>query len=156
MDKAPPELDTLDRRLVSEFQRDFPLTAQPYAVLAGRLGVSEDAVLDRLDRLQAEGVIARVGATVRPNTVGASTLAAIAVPPDRLEDVAAIVSAHRLVNHNYRRDHFFNLWFVVTADRRADVDAVLESIRNATGLDVLDLPIVEDFHIDLGFPLQWS
>lgn len=149
-------LDDLDRHLLSDFQQDFPLTTRPYAELALRLGVDEETVLARLERLRDDGVVARVGAVIRPNMAGAGTLAAMSVPPERLEAVAALVSARREVNHNYRRDHAFNLWFVITADDRAGVDATLDAIRAATGLAVLDLPMEEEFHIDLGFPLPWE
>ena len=92
----------------------------------------------------------------RPRRVGHSTLAAMAVPPERLDAVAAIVTAMPEVNHNYQREHRFNLWFVVCASSAARVAAVLEALSAATGLKVLDLPLVEDFHIDLGFDLTWS
>ena len=43
----------------------------------------------------------------------------MAVPPARLEAVAARVSAEPAVNHNYEREHDLNLWFVVAAPDRA-------------------------------------
>ena len=149
-------MDDADRRLLDEFQRDFPLTARPYAVLAERLGLEEAAVRQRLAALKDAGAISRVGAVFRPHTVGCSTLAALAVPPDDLERVAAQVSAWPQVNHNYQREHAYNLWFVVTAQNQAEVTEVLAGIEAATGLVPLDLPLLEDFHIDLGFRLQWS
>ncbi len=60
-------------------------------------------VLARLRALLAIGMITRVGATVRPNTVGVSTLAAMAVPDHRIEEVATIVGEERGVNHSYLR-----------------------------------------------------
>ncbi|HVI49603.1 MAG TPA: Lrp/AsnC family transcriptional regulator [Candidatus Sulfotelmatobacter sp.] len=149
------DLDCLDRRLLDEFQRDFPLDPRPYAVLGERLGVDEETVRQRLERLKASGSISRVGAVFKPHAVGASTLAALAVPPADLERVAAIVSAMPEVNHNYQREHDFNLWFVVCAADEAAVRRTLREIRRQTGLEPLDLPLLEDFHIDLGFPL-WN
>jgi len=73
------------------------------------------------------------------------------VPPERLEAVAAFVSAQPEVTHNYERDHPINLWFVITAADRAAVAAALARIRRHCGLKVLDLPMVRAFHIDLGF-----
>jgi hypothetical protein len=73
-----------------------------------------------------------------------------------LEEVAELVNGYREVNHNYEREHHFNLWFVVTASDFARVAEVLDEIGERTGLKVLDLPLVEAYHIDLGFPLQWS
>jgi DNA-binding Lrp family transcriptional regulator len=148
-------MDEFDRRLLDEFQRDFPLTPRPFAVLAERLGVSEAAVRRRLDELKKMGAVSRVGAVFRPNTVGFSTLAALAVPHHDMARVAAFVSSFPEVNHNYQREHAFNLWFVVAAATRERVTEVIESIHTATGFAPLDLPLVESFHIDLGFPL-WN
>jgi hypothetical protein len=57
------------------------------------------------------------------------------------------------VNHNYEREHRLNLWFVVTAQDRARVDAALARIARMTGLPVLELPLVTEYRIDLGFDL---
>lgn len=57
------------------------------------------------------------------------------------------------VNHNYEREHAYNLWFVAAAPGRERVDEVLAEIHRATGLKPLDLPMVADYHIDLGFEL---
>lgn len=149
-------LDAVDRRLLDGFQRGLPLVTRPFAALANALGLDEAEVIARLRRLEAEGAVARVGAVLPPNRLGASTLAALAVPAERFEAVAALVSAYGEVNHNYEREHRFNLWFVVTAETAEQVAAVLADIEARTGLPVLELPLVEPFHIDLGFPLQWS
>jgi DNA-binding Lrp family transcriptional regulator len=109
-----------------------------------------------LGRLQAEGAISRVGAVVAPHRAGWSTLAAMSVPVSRLEEVAALVSSFAEVNHNYEREHRLNLWFVVAAASRAEVEGVLAEIEYRTCLRVLDLPLEEAFRLDLGFALQWS
>ena len=149
-------MDGLDRRLLNDFQHGFPLVPRPFAALAERLGVGEAVVLARLMALREAGSVSRVGAVFRPHAVGASTLAAMAVPPEELERVATLVSARPEVNHNYQRDHRLNLWFVVCAANRAEVAEVLDEIERATGIVALDLPLLEDFHIDLGFGLSWT
>lgn len=150
------QLDAIDRHLLDDFQHDFPLDPRPYAAMAKRLGIAESEVLSRLERLRQKGTVSRVGAVIRPHAVGHSTLAAMAVPPDWLEHVAEMVSGYAEVNHNYQRDHRLNLWFVVAATGRDEVQVVLDDIARRTGLDVLDLPMVEQFHIDLGFGLRWN
>jgi DNA-binding Lrp family transcriptional regulator len=144
----------LRRRLLAEFQRDFPLTPRPYARLAEELGVDEETVIETLRALKEEGAVSRVGAVFRPNTVGASTLAAMTVPAERLDEVAQLVSGYAEVNHNYEREHRFNLWFVVAAPDEARVAAVLDEIEDRTSLPVMNLPMVEDYHLDLGFDLR--
>ena len=150
------DLDDIDRRLLSDYQRGFPMVARPYAALGEQLGLDEDEVCRRLQRLSEKGAISRIGAVVRPHRMGYSTLAAMAVPPERLETVAQIINDRAEVNHNYQREHRLNLWFVVTATNQTAVIDVLNDLSRETGLDVLDLPMVQDFHIDLGFALPWT
>jgi len=146
-------MDPLEFRLLNEFQRDFPLVSEPYALIARKLDVSRDTVLAAFAKLRAFGAIGRIGAVFRPNAIGASTLAAMAVPPDRLNTVARYVSEFREVNHNYEREHRLNLWFVVTAPGQDRLEQVVGSIERTTGLAVLSFPLLEEFHIDLGFDL---
>ena len=148
------EPDCLDARLLDEFQRDLPLVPRPFAAMAAMLGTTESDVLARLRRLQDAGSIARVGATCRPNTAGASTLAALSIPPARVEEVAAIVGAEPGVNHSYLREDGWNLWFVATAPSEAELAASLTRIEGASGLAVLSLPLLRAFNIDLGFRLR--
>lgn len=154
-DPQPADFTALERRLLDAYQHGFPLCARPFAAIAEREGVREDAVLDAFQRLQAAGAVSRIGAVVRPHAAGRSTLAALSVPDDRLEAVAATVSRYAQVNHNYEREHAFNLWFVVTGADEAQVRGVLAEIAELTGLTPIDLPLEEAFHIDLGFPLPW-
>lgn len=85
---------------------------------------------------------------------GASTLAALQVPPARIDEVAALVSDEPGVNHSYLREGDWNLWFVATAPDARKLAASLARIEAATGLTVLSLPLVRAFNIDLGFPLD--
>jgi DNA-binding Lrp family transcriptional regulator len=139
--------------LLNRYQRDFPLEPRPFARIAAELGLSEDTVIDMLAALSDDGTVSRVGAVVRPNVVGASTLAAMSVPASRLEEVAATVSRRPDVNHNYEREHALNLWFVVTARDPDALARALGEIAAETGLDVIDLPLERAYHIDLGFDL---
>lgn len=149
-------MNDADKRLLDEFQRDFPLVARPYAEIGNRLGMSEDDVIQAYGNLTDQKFISRIGAVIAPNKVGASTLAAMRVPEDRLEDVADFVSSFEEINHNYEREHAINLWFVVAADNVMRLAAVLSQIEEKTKLAVMSLPIIEDYHLDLGFKLEWS
>ncbi len=147
-------LSELEFRLLNEWQRDLPLTPRPYAAMAQRLDADEEQVLRTLQGLQAKGLVSRVGAVFRPHVLGWSTLAALACPAERLDGVARLVSGFPEVNHNYEREHEYNLWFVVTAASRQRVAEVLQEIRQRTALEPLDLPMLADYHIDLGFGLD--
>ncbi len=146
-------MDGLERRLLNEFQRDFPLVERPFAVLADRLAATEQWVLATLARRLEDGGVSRVGAVFRPGAIGVSTLAAMAVPEARLPTVARLVSAHSEVNHNYEREHALNLWFVAAAEDADRLRRVLAAIQSETGIRVISLPLLADYYIDLGFDL---
>ncbi|MCP5074159.1 MAG: Lrp/AsnC family transcriptional regulator [Rhodobacteraceae bacterium] len=143
--------DPIDRRLLDEWQRDFPVTERPFAVLARATGRSEDDVLTRLCAMRRFGRITRVGATCAPNTLSASTLAAIAAPLEEVEKVVAIINDEPGVNHSYERDDHWNLWFVATGPDREHVAEALARIERRSGRKVLDLQMVRSFSVDLGF-----
>ena len=140
--------------LLNDFQRDFPIVPRPFARIAEQLGCDEAAVLARLARLREAGTVSRVGPVFSPRRVGASTLAALKAPADRLEQIARAVSAHPEINHNYAREHAWNLWFVVTAPDNIVLARVLRRIRRDTGCPVIALPLRVEYHIDLGFDLN--
>jgi DNA-binding Lrp family transcriptional regulator len=110
-------------------------------------------VLARLAAAADGGKISRVGPVFAPNRIGASTLAAMAVPVGDLPRVAAIVNAFAGVNHNYRREHRYNLWFVASSTDEAALARLLADMGAATGCPPIALPLLEEFHIDLGFDL---
>lgn len=149
----PADPTDLEFHLLNDWQRDFPLIPRPFARLGATLGIAEDEVLERLRRLRAQGAVSRVGAVFRPRTLSWSTLAAVAVDESRLEAVAAAINAYPEVNHNYEREHHYNLWFVLAAPSQGRVERILAEIGELAGCAPLDLPMLEDFHIDLGFDL---
>ena len=148
-------LGTSERRLLDEFQRDLPLVPAPFAVIAQRLAISEAEVLEMLTRLREQGFVSRVGAVFATCAAGYSLLAALAVPASRVEQIAALVSSYAQVNHNYEREHTYNLWFVVTGDDRARIEHTVDEIEQRSGLTALRLPLEQPYHIDLGFRL-WT
>jgi len=146
-------IDDLSRRLIDRYQHGMPLCAEPYRAMADELGCDESEVLARLEQLQEFGGLSRIGPVFEHSRAGASTLVALAVPQARLEQVAARISAFPEVNHNYLREHHYNLWFVLTGPDRPHLDRLLAEIEADTGLLPLDLPMLHAYRIDLGFPL---
>lgn len=145
---------SLGERLLNEGQRGFPLQARPFEALAERWGCSEQNILDQCRALAERGAISRIGGVWAPGVGGAALLCAMAVPPERLESVAAKVSAHPGVNHNYEREHELNLWFVITGTGTESLDQALGAIERETALSVVRLKMVRPYRIDLGFDLH--
>jgi DNA-binding Lrp family transcriptional regulator len=148
-----PSQGAVRRALLDRWQRDFPLVEAPYAQLGAAIGTSAATVLHEFALLQGEGSVARIGAVWGPGAGGAAMLCAFAVPPGRLAATAAIVSAEPGVNHNYEREHDWNLWFVVTATDAVALAASVDRLEARCGQRALRLPMRRAYRIDLGFDL---
>lgn len=144
----------LDAALLENWQRDFPLEPRPFDVIATELGRTEQAVIERLRALTDSGAIARVGGVVRPNTLGASTLAAVSVPHFQVDSVAGQLTQEPGVNHVYLRENDWNIWFVATGPDRATVSEMLSRLSQRIGRRILDLRLETPYYIDLGFALD--
>lgn len=149
-------LDNLSRQLIDCYQKGFPVEPRPFQQLAAKFGVKEQEVIDCLRTLRSQRVITRVGPVFDHHRAGSSTLAALSVPAERLLEIADFINSFEGVNHNYEREHEFNLWFVVTACDHDDLQSTLHAIECGTGMPMLVLPMEQAYHIDLGFQLQWQ
>ncbi len=149
-------LDEADKALLQTLQDDFPLTTRPWDALAERLGTTAEDVMGRIGRLKEEGVIRRIGPVLETDRVGltARTLVLMKVPPERMEEVAGIVSGFDEVTHNYERDHEYNLWFTLITPSQERLKEALAAIIDATGVSeegVLNLPVTERYKIGVRY-----
>ncbi|NHN46856.1 Lrp/AsnC family transcriptional regulator [Halostella sp. JP-L12] len=146
-------IDDCDAKLVDGFQSGFPVERRPFEAVGDAVGTDEADALARVERLADEGIFRRFGPVLNPPVIGSSTLAAVQAPADRFDEVAEVINGYRQVNHNYRRDHEWNMWFVVTAGSLERRDEILAEIEDRTGCEVLNLPMLTDYYIDLEFPV---
>ena len=145
-------MDELKRRLIDEWQGGFPLCERPFAVVAERLEAGEDAVLGALRELLADGVLTRFGPLYQIERLGgAFSLAALPAPDAEFERIAGIVNGFPEVAHNYRRDHAFNMWFVLATETPAGISDTVERIAVATGLPVFNFPKEREYFLEARF-----
>ena len=150
----PMEITEADAQLLNAVQWSFPLDAAPYAVLAERLGLTEDEVIDRLRAVKAEGVLRQLSAIFDTRALGyTSALIAAKVDADHIDAAAEIINEHPGVSHNYKRNHDYNLWYTLAVPPGEDFDAHLSSrmddgskldwrlAQDGTPADLLTLPI---------------
>jgi DNA-binding Lrp family transcriptional regulator len=152
------KMDKIDKELIRLIQDEFPVTKRPWAELGNSLNITEEETLSRIKRLCNEGLIHKIGPILNTKKVGlnASTLIAMKVPEDRIEHVASIINKYESVSHNYWREHEYNLWFTLKAPNEKELQKTIEEIKRKTGIpstDVLDLPALHVFKIDVRFQL---
>nr|WP_321496233.1 AsnC family transcriptional regulator [uncultured Methanolobus sp.] len=148
-------LDDTDKNILNTIQFGFPLETEPYKKLGEELGISEDEVIERLDRLHNEGAVRKIGPIINRRGVGGtSTLVAVSVPEEKVDEVAEYINAYHEVSHNYHRPEKFNVWFTISAVNRERIDTILEELREKTGLDFVDLPTKKLFKIGVRFNIK--
>jgi DNA-binding Lrp family transcriptional regulator len=150
MARAMRELDAVDRQIIDKLQGDFPICSRPYAEVAERLGIAEDELLERLERLLADKVLTRFGPMFQIERMGgAFVLAALAAPESRYEEVTALVNALPQVAHNYRREHELNMWFVLATETQAGIAEAVSRIERDTGLPVYAFPKEREYFVEM-------
>ena len=145
-----PELAAVVREIIDKLQGGFPLCERPYAAVAEQLGIGEDELLARLERLLADKVLTRFGPMYQIERMGgAFVLAALAVPEERYDEVTALVNALPQVAHNYRREHALNMWFVLATETQAGIGEAIARIEADTGLVVYAFPKEREFFVEM-------
>jgi len=150
------KLDNWDKELLQYLQDEFPVAKNPWAAIGEKLGITEEEVLSRSQRLSSEGVIRKLRTILDAQKLAScsSTLMAMRVPAEKMEEVVSVVNEYMSVTHNYQREHDYNLWFTVTTCGGKNLGSTVEEIKGRTGIpdsDVLDLATTRVFKVDVRF-----
>ncbi|AZG17033.1 MULTISPECIES: siroheme decarboxylase subunit beta [Cupriavidus] len=149
-----PVADLDEFALYNRIQDHFPLDARPYQSAGEPFNLSEHTLLSLLARDLGNGRISRIGAVFAPNTIGATTVAALSIPQARMEHAVDRINLDPDISQSHAREgHRYNLWFVAGARDRGTLDGVLARIAADLGQRPVDLPLEREYRADLGLPL---
>lgn len=143
----------VEETVLGTIQSGFPIVPDPYGTLAEQLGLERDEVEKALLDLREEGLVRRIGASFDSKHLGySSTLCALAAPPERADEVAAIINAYPGVTHNYLRENRYNIWFTLITRSSEDRARILGQIVEQSGCgDLLDMPATKMYKIRVDF-----
>ena len=148
------ELSALEKSLINLLQHGLPVCERPFAQIAEEVSSTEQEVIECLINLRSEKVLTRFGPMFDASSLGgAFTLAALAVPEEDFDFVTEQVNSFEEIAHNYRRDHDFNMWFVIATEAADEIEQVVQAIERKTGLKVLNVPKLKEFYVGLYLPV---
>ncbi|NIM05227.1 MAG: hypothetical protein GTO55_03955, partial [Armatimonadetes bacterium] len=147
-----------ERVLLTAAQACFPCVERPFAALGEKVGLNEEAVLQRLERLKATNVIRKIGPVFEPARFGlASELVGVEIEPSHIEAVGTEVGSWAPVTHCYEREHRVNLWFAAVAPGEDWFESAAASTASLPGVrGVWRLPALRRFKIAVHFDLVAS
>jgi DNA-binding Lrp family transcriptional regulator len=133
-------LRPVDIAVIRELQEDMPLVPQPYAPMAGRIGIPEEEFLVVAAHLKAQGYMRRMAAVLHHREAGfrANAMGVWVVPADRAEDVGRIMGSFKGVSHCYLRPTYpdwpYNIFTMVHGQDAKGCQEVIDAIARATGI----------------------
>ena len=125
-----------EREVLLAIQDGLPVEREPYRAVAERIGMSEERVIDLIQRLLGERKIKRIGAVPNHYALGitANGMSVWDVPDDVASDVGRRLGERPEITHCYRRPRRegwpYNIFGMVHARSRDDVIAAVERIAS--------------------------
>lgn len=133
-------LDVMDRKIIAATQAGLPITPEPYRAVAETVGLGEEELAARLNRLAQDGAIRRIGAIPNHYALGltANGMSVWDVPDEDVEEIGTEVGALSFVTHCYERPRHpplwpYNLFAMVHGRSREEVLEKVEEIRALIG-----------------------
>ncbi len=146
------QMDATDKVIINGLQGGLPICERPYLVMAQQFKISEEELIARLENLLEQKVLTRFGPMFQIERMGgAFSLAAMQVPEDDYERVTTAVNALTEVAHNYRREHAFNMWFVLATEAPEGIAQAIARIEAETGYPVYNMPKEKEFFVGARF-----
>lgn len=133
-------IEETDKKVISLIQKDLPIHPRPFALMAEKIGISEEEFIGRVQRLKERGIIRRFGATLRHQQAGFKANAMIAwkTPEDSVTEMGKTLARFREVTHCYHRspkgDWPYNLYSMVHGGNRDECREIAQRLSSATGL----------------------
>lgn len=125
---------------VRVLQEDLPTIARPFAELAGRAGMAEDALVGTAQEFLRRGIMRRYAAVLRHRRAGytANAMAVWVVPEERVEQVGPVMASFRAVSHCYQRPTApgwpYSMFTMIHGRSPDECAAVVQAIARATGI----------------------
>ncbi|WXR60401.1 hypothetical protein WG909_08735 [Peptostreptococcaceae bacterium AGR-M142] len=145
------KLDEYDKLILNELQLGLPLCDNPFEIIANKLNMNEDYLIDKLNNLKKEGLIRRFGGIFDSNKVGIkSSLMALKVDKDinqnAFNSIVEILNSYPQITHNYIREHEYQIWFTLMAKDNKEFVKLIDEIKKRTACkDLLKLEAIKKY-----------
>lgn len=154
--KKSSELDSIDKAILNRIQGEFPISADPYGDIGREAGISGEEAHERVLSLIERKIVRKVGPFFDAKKMGyRSTLCAVDVPADKLEETASVINGFAEVTHNYLREGRPNVWFTVIAESGDAIEKILSDISERAGVGpIRNLPAEKMYKVKVDLKIK--
>lgn len=139
-DEISKIIDDVDRRIIEATQGGLPLVPQPYRDVAKKLEIMPEELMQRMQRMLANGIIRRIGLVPNHYTLGykANGMTVWDIPDEKVKEFGIQIGKLDYVSHCYQRPRHqplwnYNLFAMVHGRDRSEVLIKVEKIVKLLG-----------------------
>lgn len=132
----------MDKKIIQVLQEEFPLVPEPYKLMAQRIGITEEKLLERIKFLKEKKCIRKMGAVLQHREIGytSNALCAWEIPDDsQMDRIASIMSASPNVSHCYDRETApgwpYNLYTMIHGHSKKECETVIKNLSQQTQVE---------------------
>jgi len=135
-----------EKEIIKCLQEDLPLEASPFKRIAEKIGMDENALVEKIVQLKERGVLRRVGAVVHHYQAGYAfnAMGCWQVPEEMVVKTGEKMACYSEVSHVYQRPAHppfwpYNLFTMIHGKSREDCERVAAKISQETGVEKFTL-----------------
>jgi len=135
------QLEEMDIEVIRALQGDMPIVEEPYAAAAGKLGISQERLLEHLESMQERRALRRVAAILFHRRAGysANGMGVWRVPEERILELGPHMASFRGISHCYQRPTYedwpYSVFTMAHGRSKEECDAILDAIAADTGIE---------------------
>lgn len=140
-------------QILYRVQKNFPLIKRPFEHIAKELEISEDEVIEILQKEKENKIIRQTSAIFDTKKLGyTSSLVAFEIAAEDIDDAVIILNSHPGISHNYERNHTYNIWFTlaIAPNSKSNLEETIAVLAKLTkAKDYIILPTLKLFKISV-------
>ena len=130
-----------DKNFIRELQKDMDIIDEPFVKCANNLGITEDALFEKMKYYESIGVMRRFAAILRHRQVGftANGMIVWKVPQNRILEVGQTLGSFPQVSHCYERPTYpdwpYNVFSMIHCKTQDEANEMAKTIQNQIQVD---------------------
>ncbi|MBB6214985.1 DNA-binding Lrp family transcriptional regulator [Anaerosolibacter carboniphilus] len=132
-------IDMIDRRILLEISDDLNIHEDIFGEISGRVGISKDELLNRLTRMQNEGILKRISPVIKHYNAGyvANAMVVWDIEDNERQMIEKLAKSNENISHVYERERRenwpYNLYTMIHGQNAEEVTHIVDELSRKIG-----------------------